>query len=150
MLWICTEVDWEELETVLINTNKKELFVDLSSEVKYESETWDHIKRLATLCELVKVNRLRLSEGRCEEVEISTNKIKLKDVHLQSGDVTKFYHLVSQYESWEVWGDLQLTELGSDDWAQLAQLFPILTRVRNDYNGISNKFNFSFSPSIIY
>ena len=40
-------MNWEELETALINTDNKKLVVELSSEVKYESETRDHIKRLS-------------------------------------------------------------------------------------------------------
>ena len=125
-LWINTEVDWEKLETVLINTNKKMLGVSLISEVKYESETWDHIKRLATLCERVTVGTLRLSEGSCVVVDISTGHI-----NIQSGDdLTRLEKLLSQYVSWEVdFGGLHLTELGSDDWALLAQLLPTLTRV---------------------
>ena len=50
--------------------------------------------------------------------------------HLQSGDdLTRLEKLLSQYESWEVLNDLYLTELGSDDWALLAQLLPTLTSV---------------------
>ena len=121
-LRIKTEIDWDELETALRNINSKELFVSLKTEVKYESETGDHIKRLATLCKQVIVTTLRLSEGRCGTVIISTNKILMGYVDLQSGDdVTRLHHLVSQYQSWQV-GWLYLTELGSDDWALLAQL----------------------------
>ena len=113
---------------MLINTNNKELVVWLS-EVKYESETGDHIKRLATLCKL-NVNTLRLSEGMCDYVKISTNKISMSDVHLKSGeDIPTLHKMVSQYESWEVRDFLQLTELESDDWALLAQLLPTLTSV---------------------
>ena len=127
-LEIKTEVNWKELETALINIKNKELTVWLESEVKYESETGDHIKRLATLCKQVIVKTLRLSEGRCWRVGISTNKISLYDVYLQSGeDVTRLQHLVSQYQKWEVEDYLYLTELGSDDWALLAQLFSPLT-----------------------
>ena len=123
-------MDWEELETAVINTNNKELVVDLSSEVKYESETWDHIKRLATLCKQVYVPTLRLSEGRCEGVYISTNKIEMWNVSLNPGvGVNGLHHLLSQYESWVVYGGLYLTELRSDDWALLAQLLPTLTWV---------------------
>ena len=51
-------------------------------------------------------------------------------VELQSGDdVTRLHHLVSQYQSWQVWAGLHLTEIGSDDWALLAQLLPTLTWV---------------------
>ena len=118
----------------MTNVNNKELVVNLTSEVKYESETWDHIKRLATLCKQVRVSTLRLSEGRCEGVEISTNRISMRRVYLQSGeDVTRLHHLVSQYQSWQVvcgvFSGLYLTELGSDDWALLAQLLPTLTWV---------------------
>merc|ERR1711994_1216261 len=72
------------------------------------------------------------SEGSCEVVGVSTNKISMGDVHLKSGkDVTILHKMGSQYESWEVRRALQLTELGSDDWALLAQLLPTLTRVEN-------------------
>ena len=42
--------------------------------------------------------------------------------------MTRLHQLVSQYQSWQVKG-LSLTELGSDDWALLAQLLPRLTSV---------------------
>ena len=128
-LEIKTEVDYEELQTVLINTNNRELVVRLESEVKYASETWDHIKRLATLCNLVTVNTLRLCEGRCKDVDISTNKIEMSRVYLHTGnDITRLHKMVSLYESWRV-GGLDLIDLRSDDWALLAQLLPTLTRV---------------------
>lgn len=128
MLYFCTEVDWDELETALRNINNKQLDVSLNNEVKYESETWDHIKRLATLCKQVQVDKLRLSEGWCVVI-ISTNEISPYEVYLQSGDdVTRLHHLVSQYQSWQV-TYLDLLELGSDDWALLAQLLPTLTSV---------------------
>ena len=53
---------------------------------------------------------------------------RTSDVYLQSeDDVTRLLYLVSQYESWRVRNGLYLTELGSDDWALLAQLLPTLT-----------------------
>ena len=149
-LEINKEVDWKELETLLlelpeirelsfsdIQWNKiadllknvnKQLEVNLNSEV-IETMTWDNIKRLATLCKDVNVDTLTLSEGRCEGgVAISTNEIAMTFLHLKSGaDVTRLHQLVSQ--SWTVWWSLHLTELRSDDWALLAQLLPTLTRV---------------------
>ena len=55
----------------------------------------------------------------------------MSDVYLQSGDdVRRLHHLVSQWQLWTVWDDLNLTELGSDDWDLLAQLLlPSLTIV---------------------
>ena len=150
---IKTEVDWKELETalselpeiielrlsdnqwneitdLLTNINNKLFHLRLSSEVKCNTETVEQIDRLAGLCEQVTVSRLILSEGRCEYVGISTNKITMSRVYLQSGDdVRRLHHLVSQYQSWTVEFDLHLTELGSDDWTLLAQLLPRLTSV---------------------
>ena len=57
-LRIDTEVNWKELETALRNINDTGLVFRLPSEVKYESETGDHIKRLATLCKRVRVKTL--------------------------------------------------------------------------------------------
>ena len=111
---------------VLITIHDKELVVKLASEVEYESETWDNVKRLAKLCKNVIVDTLRLREGRCEPVRISTSKIEILRATLKSGnDVNGLYQLVSQYQSWSVW-DLHLTELGFDDCARLAQLLPTL------------------------
>ena len=122
-------MDWKELEKALIDINNKELVVGLSR-IKYDSETFDKINRLARLCKQVTVDELRLSEGICSGVEMSSNKIRMNHVELQSGDdVTRLHHLVSQYQSWEVYDTLDLTELGSDDWALLAQLLPRLISV---------------------
>ena len=94
------------MEPVLINIVNREFRVIFRSEVKYESETWDHIRRLATLCKQVEVSTLRLSEGRCDIVTISTNRIEVDSVYLQSGDdVTRLLQLVSQYQSWKVGKD---------------------------------------------
>ena len=93
----------EELETALRNIDNKQLFVSLETEVKYESETGDRLKRLAALCKQVRVETLRLSKGKCAGVIISTNEISMSSVHLHSGeDVTRLHHLVSQYQSWQV------------------------------------------------
>ena len=121
-----SDIQWDKIRDLLINIDNKELELHLRSEVKYESETGDHIKRLATLCKQVYVGRLRLSEGDCKGVYISTNKISMYFVSLQSGDITILHHLVTQYQSWQVKNRLHLTELGSDDWALLAQLLPSL------------------------
>ena len=53
----------------------------------------------------------------------------MRSISLNPGDgVNELHHLMSQYESWKV-DTLALAELGSDDWALLAQLLPTLTRV---------------------
>ena len=115
----------------MINTNNRELVVMLDSEreVKYESETWDHIKRLAPLCK-VYVKKLRLSDGQCDFVRPLTNHISMSYVHIESAeDLARLHDLVSQYMSWAVDSWLYLPELGSDDWELLAQLLPTLTWV---------------------
>ena len=52
--------------------------------------------------------------------------------HQSGDDMPRLHHLVSQYQLWEV-GTLNLKELGSDDWALLAQLLPTLTSVGEVY-----------------
>ena len=159
-LEINTDVDWEQLETAMIdlpgitklslsdiqldkigdlltNINSKELLISLSGEVRYNSETWGHIKRLTTLCKQVVVDTVRLSTGMCSTVKPSTNQIEMEKVDLKSGkDVVRLRSLVSQYKSWRVggrwWelgGVLSLRYLGSDDWARLAKLLATLTSV---------------------
>ena len=143
-----TEVDWKELENVLIelpeitrlglsdfhwskitdmlsNVNNKELELLLLGEVKFDSETGDHIKRLTLLCKEVWVDTLRLSEGKCVAVDISSNRIEMYELYLHSGeDVTRLHQLVSQYELWEVeYGGQYLNQLGSDDWALFNKYF---------------------------
>ena len=151
-LEIGTEVDWQELETLLIkvpkitklslndyqwdkiidlltNVNNKELELTLYGVVEYSSEIWDSVKRIE-VCKDVTVNSLRISEGWCEDVRVSTannKEIEILNVNLQfEDDVRTLHHLVSQYQSWTV-GGLNLTELGCDDWAVLAELLPTLT-----------------------
>ena len=114
------------------------LYHQCESEVKYEDETWDHIKRLATLRE-VNVKTLRLSEGQCDFVRPLTNHISMSYVHIESAeDLARLHDLVSQYMSWAVESWLYLPELGSDDWELLAQLLPTLTWVGYGVNIKSN------------
>ena len=123
-------MDWKELETALIKVPEvRELTL---YEVKYSSETWDTVKSLAKLFKGVRVDRLRLSEGRCEfeylyPVPTTNNEeIKMSRVYLKSeADVRTLHHLVSQYKSWTVGNTLILTELGCDDWTVLA-VWPML------------------------
>jgi len=120
---------WNEITDLLTNINNKQLYLRLSSEVKCNTETVEQIDRLAGLCKHVTVDTLRLSEGMCVNVRITTKEISIYGVYLQSGDdVRRLHHLVSQYQSWTVRYEIYLTELGSDDWTLLAQLlFPRLT-----------------------
>ena len=68
-----SDFHWSKITDMLSNVNNKELELLLLGEVKFDSETGDHIKRLTLLCKEVWVDTLRQSEGKCVAVEMDRN-----------------------------------------------------------------------------
>ena len=131
-----SDIQRENIVNLLININNPNLRLWLNSTFNIDDETLAIFGKIIDLGHKLYVSKLTLSDrGYCDNVDFSSNKIKMVHVSLYPGDVTRLQQFLSnyQYQSWSV-GTLSLFNLESEsDWEGVAELLQSLHSVFSVY-----------------